>query len=223
MPKSPKFSHPNAQSAPFAATPRRAAVTEFWFNRRALPRQALVRRSGILHIGVEQEPCVIVNLSAGGLMARTYRPQLVGEAVRVELAPGETIAGEVLWAQDWTVGIAFDELIDVEAVLALAWVGEHCLDRRRNPRVAVDGPASLRVNARFHYGRVAELSSGGARFRGSARLKKTGPAVLNLPDLPPMRAQVAWLGENECGLDFEEPIPDEALRRWLAARGGPSD
>ncbi len=223
MPKSPKRSHTNAQSSAAAAGPRRGAVTEFWLNRRALPRQALVRRSGILHIGTEQEPCVIVNLSAGGLMARTYRAQLAGEAVRVELAPGETIAGEVLWAQDWTIGIAFDGLIDVEAVLARAWIGEHCLDRRRSPRVAVDCPASRRVNARFHYGRISELSSGGARFCGSARLKKTGPALLNLPDLPPMRAQVAWLGENECGLDFEEPMPDEALRRWLAARGCPSD
>lgn len=221
MPKSRK-SRSNAQSSPDAAGPRRGTVTEFWLDRRALPRHALVRRSGILHIGSEQEPCVIVNLSAGGLMARTYREQLAGEAVRIELAPGETIAGEVLWAQDWTIGIAFDGLIDVEAVLARPWVGEHSIDRRRSPRVAVDCPASLRVNARFHYGRVVELSSGGARFRGLARLKKTGPALLNLPDLPPMRAQVAWFGENECGLVFEEPIPDEALRRWLAARGGPS-
>ena len=206
-------------------------MTEFWLNRRALPRHALVRRSGILHIGPEQEPCVIVNISAGGLMARTYRALPAGEAVpaefapgeavRVELAPGETIAGEVLWAQDWTIGIAFDGLIDVEAVLARAWVGEHRLDRRRSPRVAVDCPASLRVNARFHYGRITELSSGGARFRGSARVKRTGSALLNLPDLPPMRAQVAWLGKNECGLVFEERIPDEALRRWLAARGCP--
>ena len=222
MPSSRKRSDPNAEPSPVAAGPRRGAVTEFWFNRRALPRHAMVRRSGILHIGAEREPCVIVNISAGGLMARTYRAQLAGEAVRVELAPGETIAGEVLWAQDWTVGIAFDGLIDVEAVLARAWVGEHCLDRRRSPRVAVDCPASLRINARFHYGRIAELSSGGARFRGSARVKKTGPALLNLPDLPPMRADVAWLGANECGLVFEEPIPEEALRRWLASRGRPS-
>ena len=221
MPRSRKCSNPNAQPAPVQAAPRRGVVTEFWLNRRSLPRHALVRRAGILHIGAEQEPCVIVNLSAGGLMARTYRPQLVGEAVRVEFAPGETIAGEVLWAQDWTVGIAFDGLIDVEAMLARAWVGEHGLDRRRSPRVAVDCPASLRVNARFHYGRIAELSSGGARFRGSARIKKTGPALLNLPDLPPMRAQVAWVGENECGLIFAEPIPEEALRRWLSARGDP--
>ena len=223
MPSSRKRSDQNAQLSPDAAGPRRGAVTEFWFNRRALPRHAMVRRSGILHIGAEQEPCVIVNISANGLMARTYRAQLAGEAVRVELAPGEMIAGEVLWAQDWTVGIAFDGLIDVEAVLARAWVGEHCLDRRRSPRVAVDCPASLRVNARFHYGRIAELSSGGARFRGPAKVRKTGPALLNLPDLPPMRAGVAWLGENQCGLVFDEPIPDEALRRWLAARACPSD
>ena len=214
-----KGDRPDAKPASSAGEPRKSGVTEFWLNRRAHPRHVLVRRTGILHVGTEQEPCVIVNISAGGLMARTYRARLPGEAVRVELAPGEMIDGEVLWAQDWTVGIAFSDLIDVETLLACAWVGEHGLDRRRSPRVAVDCPASLRVNARFHYGRIADLSSGGARFRGPARLKKTGPALLTLPDLPPLRARIAWLGERECGLDFEEPIPDEALRRWLAARG----
>src|SRR5690348_3213496 len=115
MAKSRK-SPPDAQSSPVSAGLRQGTVTEFWLDRRALSRHSLVRRSGILHIGADQEPCVIVNISAGGLMARTYREQLAGEAVRIELAPGETIAGEVLWAQDWTVGIAFDGLIDVEAV-----------------------------------------------------------------------------------------------------------
>ena len=107
-------------------------ASTFWLNRRAHPRHVLVRRSGIIHVADgSRQPCVIVNISAGGLLARTYHPTVPGERVRVELVPGETIDGSVLWAQDWSIGIAFDELIDVEALLAREWVAETVHDRRR--------------------------------------------------------------------------------------------
>lgn len=214
------MARPRNGSEPEVAVPVAAATnSEFWLNRRAHPRQTLVRRSGVLHVDGGTEPCVIVNISAGGLMARTFRPRLPGEAVQVELAPGEVIGGEVLWAQDWTIGIAFAEMIDVKALLARDWVGEHGVDRRRSPRIAIDCPASLRVNARYFYGRIADLSSGGARFRAASTIRRPGPSILTLPDLPPLRARIAWQDGKQCGLDFEEPIPDEALRRWIAARG----
>ena len=191
----------------------------FWLNRRAHPRHVLVRRSGIIHVtDGSRQPCVIVNISAGGLLARTYRPTVPGERVRIELVPGETIGGSVLWAQDWSLGIAFDELIDVEALLAREWVAEAVQDRRRAPRFKADCPASLRVNARFHYGRICDISGGGARFRGKKALRKTGPALLTHPDLPPLRAAIAWVRDEDCGLVFDEEIPQEAVSRWLESR-----
>lgn len=201
-----------------------SSVTTFWLNRRAHPRHVLVRRSGMLHLADgSREPCVVVNISAGGLLARTYRPTLPGERLEIELVPGETIGGAVLWAQDWSLGIAFDELIDVEALLAREWVSETIEDRRRAPRFKVDCPASLRVNARFHYGRIVDISPGGARFRGKRGLKKTGPALLTLPDLPPLRAAIAWLKDADCGLVFDEEIPQEAVAHWLESRSSSPD
>jgi hypothetical protein len=191
----------------------------FWQDRRAHPRHVLVRRSGIVH-GADgsRQPCLIVNISAGGLLARTYRPSVAGDRVRIEMVPGETIAGAVLWAQDWSIGVAFDELIDVEALLAREWVSEEVQDRRRSPRHPVSCPASLRIGTRFHYGRICDISSGGVRFRARKALKKIGPALLTLPDLPPLPAAIAWRRGEDCGLVFEEAIPDEALATWLAAR-----
>ncbi|MGZ8335431.1 MAG: PilZ domain-containing protein [Allosphingosinicella sp.] len=192
--------------------------SSFWLNRREHPRHVLVRRSGVLHIDGVDEPCVVVNISAGGMMARTYRPRVTGERVRVELAPGEAIEGSVLWTQDWSIGVAFDEMIDVEALLARKWVTEHGEDRRRSQRVTVSCPAALRVNTRFHKGRICDISGGGARFRGMKPLSKLGPAILTLPDLPPLRATIAWTRDNDCGLVFEEEIPHDAIWRWLQLR-----
>ena len=192
----------------------------FWQDRRAHPRHTLVRRSGIIHAADDsRQSCLIFNISAGGLLARTYSPSVPGERVRVELVPGETIDGAVLWAQDWSIGIAFDELIDVEALLARDWVAEEAVaDRRRAPRFPVSCPASMRVGTRFHYGRICDISSGGVRFRGRKALKKMGPALLTLPDLPPLPAAIAWTKGEDCGLVFDEAIPEEALSEWLAAR-----
>lgn len=195
-----------------------STATEFWLNRRAHPRHVLVRRSAILHMGGEPEPCVVVNISAGGLMARTFRPSVAGDRIRVELVRGETIEGSVLWAQDWSIGIAFDDLIDVEALLSRPWVTEHRQDRRRSLRTGISCPASLRIGKRFHYGRVTDISGGGARFRAAKAIRKAGAAQLTLPDLPPLAATVAWTDEADCGLAFEEQIPEEALRRWLELR-----
>ena len=196
-----------------------SSASMFWLNRRAHPRHVLVRRSGIIHLADDsRQPCVIVNISAGGLLARTYRPSVAGERVRIELVPGETIWGSVLWAQDWSLGIAFDDLIDVEALLAREWVSEAAEDRRRAPRFKVECPASLRVNARFHYGRICDISSGGARFHGRKAIRKLGPALLTLPDLPPLRSAIAWVRDEDCGLVFDEEIPAEAVSRWLESR-----
>lgn len=199
-----------------AELPARASA--FWLNRRAHPRHVLVRRSALLHVGGAREPCVVVNISAGGLMARTYGAQVTGARIGVELVPGELVHGSVLWAQDWSIGIAFDALIDVDALLARQWVAEADRDRRRSPRTALSCPASLRVGSRFYQGKVCDISGGGARFRGLRAPRKTGPALLTLPDLPPLRAAVAWTKERDCGLVFDEEIPGEALARWLAGR-----
>jgi hypothetical protein len=196
-----------------------STASVFWLDRRSHPRHVLVRRSGIVHaVDGSSQTCVVLNISAGGMLARTYRPSVPGERVRIELVPGETIGGSVLWEQDWSIGIAFDDLIDVEGLLDRPWVAETTQDRRRSPRFAVSCPASLRVNARFHYGRICDISGGGARFRGTRALKKTGPALLALPDLPPLRAAIAWIRERECGLVFDEGIPQDVISRWVSSR-----
>ena len=191
----------------------------FRLNRRLQQRYVMVLRDGFLHAGDERVPCVVRNISSGGLMARVYRPVELGETVRIELAGGQLLDGTILWAREWEVGISFDDAIDVETVLAEQWVTETDGDRRRTRRIQVECPATLKVRLRFYFGKLCNLSPTGARVQTRGILKKSGDAVLALPDLPPLPATIRWVDERDCGLEFHEHIPADALSRWLQERG----
>ena len=77
-----------------ASAPRQL---EYRINRRLHHRYVMVMRDGFLHVGDERIPCVVRNISSGGLMARVYVPVELGETVKIELATGELIDGTVLW------------------------------------------------------------------------------------------------------------------------------
>lgn len=194
-------------------------ASPFRINRRLHHRYAMVMRDAFLHVDGERVPCVVRNISGGGLMARIYRPVDDGKPVRVELASGQLVAGTILWERDWVVGVAFDDAVDVEAVLAEQWVTEVEGDRRRTRRIQVECPATLKVQLRFHFGKLCDISPTGAKVQTRGVLKKTGDAMLALPDLPPLLATIRWVNGRECGVEFRERIPAEALSAWLLERG----
>ena len=194
-------------------------LSPFRINRRLHHRYVMVQRDGYLHAGAERVPCVVRNISTAGLMARVYRPVELGESVKVELAGGKLLEGSILWTREWEVGIAFTDTVDVEGLLAEQWVSEVEGDRRRSRRIQVDCPATLKVDLRFYFGKICDLSPSGAKVQTRGPVKKSGDAVLALPDLPPLAADIRWLDGRTCGLAFHEPIPAEALSLWLLERG----
>jgi hypothetical protein len=198
------------------------AASSVRLNRRSHPRYAMVLREAVLTAGAERVPCIVRNISSSGLMARVYRRVELGETVKFELAGGRHLEGAVLWSRDWEVGVAFPDPIDVEALLTEQWVTKTDGDRRSSLRVDVECPATLQVRLRFYYGKLCDLSPTGARVRTHGALKKTGAAMLSLPGLPPLPATIRWVRDKDCGVQFQEPIPAEALALWLEERGLPA-
>ena len=194
-------------------------ASPFRINRRLHHRYAMVMRDGFLHVGGERVPCMVRNISSGGLMARVYGPVGDDKPVRIELASGQLIDGVTLWERDWIVGVAFNEPVDVELVLSEQWVTEVEGDRRRTRRIKVECPATLKVDLRFYFGKLCDLSPTGAKVQTKGALKKTGDAMLAVPDLPPLQGTIRWVNGRDCGIEFREQIPAEALSRWLNERG----
>jgi hypothetical protein len=195
--------------------PSRSVVT---LNRRAHSRYVLVGQPATLYLDGEAQPCTVRNISSAGLMAGIFREDLTGEKAEIEFRPGERIPGSILWVRDWQIGFGFDDMVDVERLLDELGAASGQADRRADRRVAVDCAGKLRVNGRYYFGRIGDISCAGARFRTGGTLKKTGASLLIAPDLPPLKSMIRWARDGEFGLEFLERLPPAALDQWVAER-----
>ncbi|MBV8687945.1 MAG: PilZ domain-containing protein [Alphaproteobacteria bacterium] len=200
-----------------ARTGASGIITPWELERRAGPRQVALLRMGLLHFGGVKEPCVVKNLSAGGLSARVYGSVRPDAPVEVELRPGERLAGKVVWSRGLEVGIGFAAPVDLHALVASRWV-EESGRRPRMPRLDIECRARLRIGARVFGGTLVNISHGGAKVRTDRPVGKWGDAVLTLPDLPHVHAALRWAEGTFVGLEFNHPLPFEALAGWVRDR-----
>lgn len=201
-----------------AAEDTEARNTVIRIGRRAHIRYPLVRRPAVLHATTGSQPCLIRNISAGGLLIRIYTPATIDGGVEIELDNGRRLKGRVAWAGEWEIGIAFAAPIDVEAFLGGESDLQSAENRRALPRTNISCPAQVRMCKRLHKGKITNISEGGVSVETVRPLPLGAEGEITLPDLPPMRASVRWSTGNSAGLQFDEPIPAEVLDNWLNAR-----
>ena len=67
--------------------------------------------------------------------------------------------------------------------------------------------------------RLEKVALEASKVQTRGAIKKTGDAMLALPDLPPLPGTIRWVNGKDCGIEFREQIPAEALSRWLQERG----
>lgn len=177
-------------------------------------RYVTTLRIGVLHTQLGKELCVVKNISAGGLSAQAYREFSVGEAVQIELTCEQRIDGVVQWVRENDIGVAFPELIDVEATLATPWVTENS-QCRRLPRLEAQCTGRLRIGVRFYLAKLVNISQGGAMVETQRPVEGSGDAVLTLEDLGALEGTLRWCNETTAGISFNERIPFKALARWI--------
>ena len=200
-----------------ANTAEQQTHLETRFNRRGEARHTAILRAGLIYTAEGQEPCVVRNISPGGLSARIYKRLAWDQPVRVELRPGELLDGAVIWARDWDIGIAFAQPIDVKAVLASRWITEH--DRqRRLPRVKFTSLVHVKLGEERYDALLCDISQGGAKIQTREPLPYWGEIVLMLDDFPPVAGLVRWQDDTLVGLSFSESIPSDVLARWIRER-----
>jgi hypothetical protein len=185
--------------------------------RREQERRRTPFRLATLHIDGGKEPCVLENISAGGLQAWVYRKLGSGLNVLVELSDGEWIPAMIAWCRDWTVGVEFFSAIDVDAVLCSPPADIDAKDVRL-PRLEVSCPARLQIGLRAYAVRLCDISEGGAKVKLRTPMKKLSSATLTLPDLPPVLGYIRWVDGLTLGLGFDDPLPHEVLARWAESR-----
>ncbi|HET7816302.1 MAG TPA: PilZ domain-containing protein [Sphingomicrobium sp.] len=180
-------------------------------DRRESERQLTLFRVGSLVIGDRRELCLIKNVSAGGMMIRAYCAIEPGTRVSVELKCGEAVAGSALWVEGETIGLAFDEPVDVVGLLATSMQGP----RPRMPRIEVDCVASIREGATVHRVMVRDVSQGGIKVATEKALGVGADVMVTLAGLAPVAGVVRWSESGCYGVTFNRVLPLPLLVGWL--------
>jgi hypothetical protein len=183
-------------------------------DRRRDIRHLTILRVGTVHVDGRRELCLIRNISAGGLMAIVYSRFEAGDRIQIELKTNHLIAGTVSWTRDSTIGVAFDEKVDVAEILA----NPPLLDngwRPRMPRVPIDRLATLRAGARTYWVSARDISQGGVRIEADQAIDIGAETIVTLENFRPIHGVVRWRKGNVAGISFNQVIPFSELTRWL--------
>jgi len=155
------------------------------------------------------------NVSAGGLMAEIGQPVSVGDIVTVELS-SQKIPGAVVWIRDGTVGVKFDQNIDLGELLA-GRKPRHGF-RARPPRLDVSCKASLRVDKTYYTVDVHDISLGGMKVEPIEEYCLGKKVVVVVESLRPIRGEVRWYSDRKAGIVFDDALSFEDLAEWVGKR-----
>ena len=180
-------------------------------DRRSGDRYVSLLRVGALQIDGRRELCLIRNISAGGMMIRPYSPIAPGTHLSVELKHGDMVSGVAQWSENSLVGVSFDEVIDVVALLSGTGEGP----APRMPRIELDCTALLRHDGAVHRVRVANISQGGICLNVSCYLEENADVVVSLNGLHAAAGVVKWVEGDYCGVGFNRVFPIGELMRFL--------
>ena len=157
----------------------------------------------------------ITNLSAGGVMALVARPPSAGESVSIELS-SERIPATVVWIREGTVGVKFDQNIDLGELLA-GRKQRHGF-RPRPPRLEIPCKASVRVGKTYYTVDVHDISLGGIKVQPIEEYCVGKTVTVVVESLRPIKGEVRWYSDRRAGIVFERPLDFDELSEWVGKR-----
>ena len=102
-------------------------------------------------------------------------------------------------------------------------ITESLQERRREARRPVEMVARLRLGISTITVILTDLTRHGARIESIGNLEPDDAVSLSLPGMRPMLAFVAWSKEHGAGLEFSEPLSQEAFAELIGTYGLDSD
>ena len=160
--------------------------------------------------------CRIKNISAGGLMAEVVCPIEVGEKVYVEMNSEQRIPGRIVWRREGSVGLKFDQDVDLRELLANRRPRRGF--RPRPPRLEVSCGATVQIGKYYHQVEVHDISLGGMKVEPIAEYCVGKSVVVVVESLRPIKGEVRWYADRRAGIVFEKPLTFEELSEWVGKR-----
>ena len=185
--------------------------TERRTDERVLPMLRIAK----LKVGDREQLVRVRNVSAGGLMAESGQPVKVGDVVKIELS-SQQIPGSIVWVREGTIGIKFEQNLDLGELLA-GRKPRHGF-RPRPPRLEVACKASLRVDKIYYTVDVHDISLQGMKVEPIEEYCVGKKVVVVVESLRPVKGEVRWYSDRRAGIVFERPLEFEELAEWVGKR-----
>lgn len=177
----------------------------------------LILRAGVLEQDGRTSFCLVKDISTSGMKVKLYSTRLAPGSVTVRVADEEPIRARIAWIDDAHAGIRFEHGAERDMVLRLT-EKLNPTGRRSLPRLKAAARALIRIGGRSFPAELCDISSFGAKIRTRRRLPANHTAIIDLPDLPSIRAFVRWSENCESGLLFATPIPTQVIGQWVDGR-----
>lgn len=168
-----------------------------------------VRLSGhLLLAGGIAHDAIVADLSYEGCGIETAAPLEPGQAVKLSVLRRGAIDAEVRWARDGRAGLGFP-------------VRSEAPPRpRKSVRVSVAAEMTLRRLGKGAYQcRLFDLSPDGCKAEMIERPLVGERAVVRLPGIEPLEAEVRWVEGSNAGLKFERSFHPAVFELLLARLG----
>lgn len=184
-------------------------------DRRQARRSMTVLRVAKLESGEIEDLAVVRNVSEGGICLFTDQQFDIGAPVSISLIEDIDIRGQVVWARDRFIGVAFDEDVPVEDLLARPQM-LHDGRRARFPRLAIDARVEVSMNNQNFVARVRDISHKGAKLLFQDPVDRTTQGlVLVIDDHTRLEAMIRWQRGGSIGVEFLKPVSPHLLSHLI--------
>lgn len=195
-----------------------ATAPEPTVDRRGTSRAATVFTIGKIGFERSSRPCMVRDISSGGIRIQMATLPSVGAEVEIEMRGMAPRSATVRWVDGRDAGLAFNRPCDLDEIFEARL--NRSGRRARPPRFDLRLPAELVVGVRRIAAEIVNISVGGARLVTDATIAPGSHGVIRLDlDLAFDRiaGEVCWTENGACGFHFARPISSLALALALEA------
>lgn len=151
-------------------------------------------------------PCMVRNLSGGGMRIQMSAPPAVGEQIMVEMRGLEPRFARIVWVSGKDAGLQFDQRCDPADVFVARQTRSGKIARQ--PRFTLRRAVELLVDDQPVVAHMENISVGGARLIVPEPLRDGMRGVLNLTlgSRQGVAGSICWSRDTHCGFRFVQPL-----------------
>jgi hypothetical protein len=170
--------------------------------------------AAVLYDEAGQEDCSIRKISSLGVTLRSGGRRGPGDAVAIELGTGKRPAGKVAWSESGEVGVAFNEPVDMLALLNRNLVSQPT-ERRTMPRVEIRCPVHVKCGAAMLRAALRNISANGLQIEGDDLPAAGSYVTIFVEGLNVPAGEIVWRRGKLAGIELFEEMSWTSVIPWV--------